>query len=87
MDNPEEKNSETWTEHAVEILPPVEDDLVSYERDRLQQIQENNRMLLALVSKNFFLEVFNWIFNTFVANLGSTNPPLLPILGSHHGLE
>ncbi|KAG0287040.1 hypothetical protein BGZ96_008984 [Linnemannia gamsii] len=48
MDNPEEANSEKWTEHAVEILPPVEDDLVSYERDRLQQIQENNRMLLAL---------------------------------------
>lgn len=49
MDNPGEANSEKWTEHAVEILPPVEDDLVSYERDRLQQIQENNRMLLALV--------------------------------------
>ncbi|KAF9902117.1 hypothetical protein EC991_005257 [Linnemannia zychae] len=48
LDNPEEKKAETWTEHAVEILPPVEDDLVSYERDRLQQIQENNRMLLAL---------------------------------------
>ncbi|KAF9121421.1 hypothetical protein BGW39_010555 [Mortierella sp. 14UC] len=48
LDNPEEKKPEAWTEHAVEILPPVEDDLVSYERDRLQQIQENNRMLLAL---------------------------------------
>ncbi|KAF9140144.1 hypothetical protein BGX30_006975 [Mortierella sp. GBA39] len=48
VDNPDEAKSEQWTEHAVEILPPVEDDLVSYERDRLQQIQENNRMLLAL---------------------------------------
>lgn len=50
VDNPDEVKSEQWTEHAVEILPPEEDDLVSYERDRLQQIQENNRMLLALVS-------------------------------------
>lgn len=49
MDNPDDTKSEQWTEHAVEILPPEEDDLVSYERDRLQQIQENNRMLLALV--------------------------------------
>ncbi|KAF9137643.1 hypothetical protein BG015_002663, partial [Linnemannia schmuckeri] len=48
IDDPVESTSETWTEHAVEILPPEEDDLVSYERDRLQQIQENNRMLLAL---------------------------------------
>ncbi|KAG9061064.1 hypothetical protein KI688_007693 [Linnemannia hyalina] len=48
VDNPDEAKSEQWAEHAVEILPPVEDDLVSYERDRLQQIQENNRMLLAL---------------------------------------
>lgn len=48
MDNPDDAKSEQWTEHAVEILPPEEDDLVSYERDRLQQIQENNRMLLAL---------------------------------------
>ncbi|KAG0203335.1 hypothetical protein BGX28_004364 [Mortierella sp. GBA30] len=36
------------TEHTVEALPPEEEELVSYERDRLQQIQENNRMLLAL---------------------------------------
>ncbi|KAK5805659.1 hypothetical protein F5H01DRAFT_75159 [Linnemannia elongata] len=48
VDNPDDTKSEQWTEHAVEILPPEEDDLVSYERDRLQQIQENNRMLLAL---------------------------------------
>ncbi|KAF8946480.1 hypothetical protein BGZ47_000422 [Haplosporangium gracile] len=48
IDNPDEPASEKWAEHAVEILPPEEDDLVSYERDRLQQIQENNRMLLAL---------------------------------------
>ncbi|KAG0380566.1 hypothetical protein BGX24_007253 [Mortierella sp. AD032] len=48
MDILEVKKTEEWTEHAVEILPPEEDDLVSYERDRLQQIQENNRMLLAL---------------------------------------
>ncbi|KAG0039432.1 hypothetical protein BGZ82_008287 [Podila clonocystis] len=37
-----------WTEDIVAILPPEEENLVSYERDRLQQIQENNRMLLAL---------------------------------------
>ncbi|KAF9990167.1 hypothetical protein BGZ75_003293 [Mortierella antarctica] len=41
---------EFFKAHAVEVLPPDEEDLVSYERDRLQQIQENNRMLLALVS-------------------------------------
>ncbi|KAF9937913.1 hypothetical protein BGZ67_000747 [Mortierella alpina] len=39
---------EFFKAHAVEVLPPDEEDLVSYERDRLQQIQENNRMLLAL---------------------------------------
>ncbi|KAF9285618.1 hypothetical protein BGZ68_003726 [Mortierella alpina] len=39
---------EHFKEHAVEVLPSDEEDLVSYERDRLQQIQENNRMLLAL---------------------------------------
>ncbi|KAF9567079.1 hypothetical protein EC968_003513 [Mortierella alpina] len=43
-----EETIELFKEHAVEILPPDEEDLVSYERDRLQQIQENNRMLLAL---------------------------------------
>ncbi|KAF9921811.1 hypothetical protein FBU30_008125 [Linnemannia zychae] len=48
IDNPEETKADAWTEQVVEILPPEEDDLVSYERDRLQQIQENNRMLLAL---------------------------------------
>ncbi|KAI1318914.1 hypothetical protein EDD11_005548 [Mortierella claussenii] len=37
-----------WMEQAVEALPPEEEEMVSYERDRLQQIQENNRMLLAL---------------------------------------
>ncbi|KAF9097329.1 hypothetical protein BGX23_009177 [Mortierella sp. AD031] len=48
LDKPEDRKVEQWTEQTVEILPPEEDDLVSYERDRLQQIQENNRMLLAL---------------------------------------
>lgn len=33
----------------LEVLPPEEDGMVTYERDRLQKIQENNRMLLALV--------------------------------------
>ena len=33
----------------LEVLPIVDDEMVSYERDRLQQIQENNKMLLALV--------------------------------------
>ncbi|KAG0245144.1 hypothetical protein BGX31_007855 [Mortierella sp. GBA43] len=32
----------------AEVPPTVDEDMVSYERDRLQQIQENNRMLLAL---------------------------------------
>ncbi|KAG0361255.1 hypothetical protein BG005_008806 [Podila minutissima] len=45
--NDVEKEKE-WTEDIVAILPPEEENLVSYERDRLQQIQENNRMLLAL---------------------------------------
>jgi hypothetical protein len=58
MDNPEDAKSEKWTEQAVEILPPEEDDLVSYERDRLQQIQENNRMLLALVRTDH--DVYIW---------------------------
>ncbi|KFH63937.1 hypothetical protein MVEG_09762 [Podila verticillata NRRL 6337] len=42
------EDEKEWTEDAVAILPPEEENLVSYERDRLQQIQENNRMLLAL---------------------------------------
>lgn len=33
----------------LEVPPIVNDEMVSYERDRLQQIQENNKMLLALV--------------------------------------
>ncbi|KAF9345004.1 hypothetical protein BGX26_003652, partial [Mortierella sp. AD094] len=44
----EEVQAEQWTEHVVDMLPPVEEEMVSYERDRLNQIQENNRMLLAL---------------------------------------
>ncbi|KAG0013046.1 hypothetical protein BGZ80_011319 [Entomortierella chlamydospora] len=46
--SPEEDKTDQWTEHVVDILPPVEEEMVSYERDRLNQIQENNRMLLAL---------------------------------------
>ncbi|KAF9180201.1 hypothetical protein BGZ50_006380 [Haplosporangium sp. Z 11] len=47
-DAPEKCGVEEWTEDAVEFLAPEEEDLPSYERSRLQQIQENNRMLLAL---------------------------------------
>ncbi|KAF9114859.1 hypothetical protein BGX27_009607 [Mortierella sp. AM989] len=47
-DGPGEAQAEQWAEHVVDILPPVEEEMVSYERDRLNQIQENNRMLLAL---------------------------------------
>ncbi|KAF9916227.1 hypothetical protein BX616_004308 [Lobosporangium transversale] len=48
MNNAEETPIELWTEQTVEHLPPKEEEMVSYERDRLNQIQENNRMLLAL---------------------------------------
>ncbi|KAG0301664.1 hypothetical protein BGZ98_008149 [Dissophora globulifera] len=47
-EDPEDAQMELWTEHVVETLPLEEEEMVSYERDRLQQIQENNRMLLAL---------------------------------------
>ncbi|KAF9206510.1 hypothetical protein BGZ49_002327 [Haplosporangium sp. Z 27] len=47
-EDPEVVQAEKWTENVVDILPPVEEEMVSYERDRLNQIQENNRMLLAL---------------------------------------
>ncbi|KAI8603362.1 hypothetical protein EDD21DRAFT_369349 [Dissophora ornata] len=46
--NLDHTQADQWTEHIVETLPPEEEEMVSYERDRLQQIQENNRMLLAL---------------------------------------
>ncbi|KAG0002451.1 hypothetical protein BGZ65_002617 [Modicella reniformis] len=49
LKDPDEVVSDRDTEQYDEVLLPVEDDeMVSYERDRLQQIQENNRMLLAL---------------------------------------
>ncbi|KAG0043635.1 hypothetical protein BGZ83_011193 [Gryganskiella cystojenkinii] len=48
LDDPHEASVPRWDEKPVDTLPPEEDGLVSYERDRLQKIQENNRMLLAL---------------------------------------
>ncbi|KAF9583661.1 hypothetical protein BGW38_008918 [Lunasporangiospora selenospora] len=48
MDEPGQPQIELWKENAVDILPPEEESMVTYERDRLQQIQENNKMLLEL---------------------------------------
>ncbi|KAG0370922.1 hypothetical protein BGZ54_002733 [Gamsiella multidivaricata] len=48
VEETKETQDQQWAEYAADILPPEEEEMVSYERDRLQQIQENNRMLLAL---------------------------------------
>ncbi|KAF9366185.1 hypothetical protein BGX34_005534 [Mortierella sp. NVP85] len=48
LKDPEEVQVEGGIERPIEVLPIVDDEMVSYERDRLQQIQENNKMLLAL---------------------------------------
>ncbi|KAF9972092.1 hypothetical protein BGZ73_004827 [Actinomortierella ambigua] len=49
-DHDEEGLDASYTHHELLQTAQIdeEDNLVSYERDRLQQIQENNRMLLAL---------------------------------------